>query len=60
MSVSEVHEAIQRAMAAGGKGSASGAITRQQIIDALRQVDDVAAFDEGTGVVRPARQAAIA
>jgi len=54
MTVDELHAELQRAATAGGKlGGAASTMTKQQLLDAVRLLDDVATFDERTGVVRP-------
>ena len=54
MTVDELHTELQRALSAGGKlGAGGAALTKQQLVDAVRLVDDVATYDERTGVVRP-------
>jgi len=49
VSVSELYGDLQRAMQQAGKGQ----VTQQQLVDALRQLEDLVVYDERTGVVRP-------
>ena len=51
MTVDELHAELQRAASGGKLGDAS--LTKQQLLDAVRLLDDVATFDERTGVIRP-------
>lgn len=50
-SVDELLGEVQRASAAAGGSGAQ--VSRGQLVDALRMLDDVVSFDERTGVVRP-------
>jgi hypothetical protein len=58
-SVDELYSELQRIMSRGNKmPDAAAAFTKQQLVDAIRLIDDVASYDERTGVVRPRAAAA--